>query len=87
MTGPPTLADLAADPGELIVWCMDCHHNAVLPVAPVPARHGSATPFPEGDGQVPLFGVRRQVDVRRTPYIDVHGSHPGCIQRRYENIL
>jgi hypothetical protein len=27
MTGPPTLADLMADPGELDVSCLDCHHN------------------------------------------------------------
>jgi hypothetical protein len=24
MTGPPTLADLMADPGELDVTCLDC---------------------------------------------------------------
>jgi hypothetical protein len=33
MTGPPTLADLMADPGELDVTCLDCHHNTTMPVA------------------------------------------------------
>ena len=33
MTGPPTLADLMADPGELDVSCLDCHHNMTMPVA------------------------------------------------------
>ena len=48
---PPTLADLAADPGELIASCQRCHHNAVLPVAPVLARYGPTTPFPEVKGR------------------------------------
>ena len=38
VTRLPTLADLAANPGELIASCQNCHHNAVLPVAPVLAR-------------------------------------------------
>ena len=46
-TLPPTLADLAADPGELIASCQNCHHNAVLPVALVLTRYGPTTPFPE----------------------------------------
>jgi hypothetical protein len=32
MNGPPTLADLIADPGDLIVSCLDCHHNTTMPV-------------------------------------------------------
>jgi hypothetical protein len=57
MTTPPTLTDLAADPGELIASCQRCHHDAVLPVAPVLARYGPDT-VPQSDRQVPLFGVR-----------------------------
>jgi hypothetical protein len=49
---PPTLADLAADPGELIASCRNCHHDAVLPVALVLARHGPTTPFPEVMGRL-----------------------------------
>jgi hypothetical protein len=48
---PPTLADLAADPGELIASCRNCHHDAVLPVAPVLARYGPMTPFLEVKGR------------------------------------
>jgi hypothetical protein len=48
---PPTLADLAADPGELLASCQNCHHNAVMPVAPVLTRYGSTTPFPEVKGR------------------------------------
>jgi hypothetical protein len=33
MIGPATLAELMADPGELDVSCLDCHHNATMPVA------------------------------------------------------
>jgi hypothetical protein len=44
---PPTLADLAADPGELVASCQRCHHDAVLPVAPVLARYSPTTPFSE----------------------------------------
>ena len=47
---PPTLADLAAAPGELVAWCQNCHHNAVMPVDPVLARYGPTTPFPELKG-------------------------------------
>ena len=48
---PPTLADLAADPGELIASCQNCHHDAILPVALVLARYGPTTPFPEVKGR------------------------------------
>jgi hypothetical protein len=33
MTSLPTLTDLMADPGELSVSCLDCHHNTTMPVA------------------------------------------------------
>jgi hypothetical protein len=57
---PPTLADLAAVPSELIASCQNSHHNAVLPVDPVLARYSPTIPFPEVEGRVPLFGVRLQ---------------------------
>jgi hypothetical protein len=45
VTRPPTLADLAADPGELIASCQKSHDDAVLPLPPVLARHSPTTPF------------------------------------------
>jgi hypothetical protein len=53
---PPTLADLMAAPGELVAWCQRCHHDAVLPVAPVLARYGPTTPFPEVKGRFRCSG-------------------------------
>jgi hypothetical protein len=47
MTNPPTLADLMADPGELDLWCIDCHHNATMPVAALLPHYAAETPFPE----------------------------------------
>jgi hypothetical protein len=47
MTGPPTVADLMADPGELDVTCLDCHHNTTMPVAALLPRYAAETPFPE----------------------------------------
>jgi hypothetical protein len=47
MTGPPTLADLMADPGELVVSCLGCHHNTTMPVAALLSRYPAETPFPE----------------------------------------
>jgi hypothetical protein len=47
MTSPPTLADLMADPGELDVSCLDCHHNATMPVAALLPRYAAETPFPD----------------------------------------
>jgi hypothetical protein len=47
MTSPPTLADLMADPGELDLWCMDCYHNATMPVAALLPRYAAKTPFPD----------------------------------------
>jgi hypothetical protein len=73
MALPPTLADLAADPGELIALCQNCHHDAILPVALVLARYGPATPFPEVKGRFRCSACSsRQADVlpnwsRRSP--------------------
>src|SRR3954469_12148356 len=47
MTSPPTLADLAADPGELDVSCLDCHHSATMPVATLLPRYAAEMPFPD----------------------------------------
>jgi hypothetical protein len=47
MTNPPTLADLMADPGELDVTCLDCHHNTTMPVAALLPRYAAETPFPD----------------------------------------
>ena len=47
MTGPPTLANLITDPGELDVSCLDCHHNTIMPVAALLPRFAAETPFPE----------------------------------------
>jgi hypothetical protein len=57
MTGPPTLADLMADPGELDVSYLECHHNTTMPMAALLPRYAAETPFPELWGQVPLFGL------------------------------
>jgi len=67
MTGPPTLADLMADPGELDLWCIDCHHNVTMPVATLLPRYAAETPFPEvwGGFRCSACGSRH-VDVR--PY-------------------
>jgi hypothetical protein len=67
MTSPPTLADLMADPGELDVSCLDCHHNATMPVAALLPRYPAKTPFPEewGRFRCSVCGCgSRQVDVR-----------------------
>ena len=45
-----TLTDLMADPGELIVSCLDCHRNATMPVAALLPRYAAETPFPEAWG-------------------------------------
>ena len=62
MTGPPTLADLMADPGELDVSCLDCHHNATMPVAALLPRYPAKTPFPEEWGG---FRCRRSGQIQR----------------------
>jgi hypothetical protein len=43
MTGPPAVAD----PGELDVTCLDCHHNTTMPVAALLPRYAAETLFPE----------------------------------------
>jgi hypothetical protein len=64
VTQPPNLANLAADPGELIAACQNCHHDAVLSVALVLARYGPTTPFPEVKGRFRCSACSsRQVDV------------------------
>jgi hypothetical protein len=47
VTGPPTLVDLVADPGELVVPYLNCHHNTTMPVAALPPRYAAETLFPE----------------------------------------
>ena len=47
MTGPPTLADLMTDPSELVVSCLDCHHNTTMPVAALLSPYAAETPFPD----------------------------------------
>ena len=65
MTGPPTLADLMADPNELIVSCLDCHHNTTMPVAALLPRHATEMPFSEmWDGFRCSACRSRHVDVR-----------------------
>ena len=44
---PPTFADLAAAPGELVASCQDCHHNTTMPVAALLPRYAAETPFPD----------------------------------------
>ena len=65
MTSPPTLADLVADPGELDVSCLDCHHNTTMPAAALLPRYAAETPFPEvwGGFRCSACGSRH-VDVR-----------------------
>jgi hypothetical protein len=40
---PPTLANLASNPGELIASRHDCHHQAILPMKLVLAHYGPTT--------------------------------------------
>ena len=62
---PPTLADLAADPGELIASCQNCRHDAILPVALVLARYSPMTSFPEVKDRFHCSACdSRHVDVR-----------------------
>ena len=65
MINPPTLADLMADPGELDVTRLDCHHNTTMPVAALLSRYAAETPFPEAQGgfRCSACGSRR-IDVR-----------------------
>jgi hypothetical protein len=67
MTGPPTLADLMADPGKPDVTCLDCHHNTTMPVAALLPRYAAETPFPEAWGGFRCSACgSRHVDVRRS---------------------
>jgi hypothetical protein len=50
MTNPPILTDLMADPGELDVSYLDCHHNTTVPVATLLRCYAVETPFPEACG-------------------------------------
>ena len=65
MTISPTLADLIADPGELDVSCLDCHHNMAMPVAVLLPRYAAETSFREvwGGFRCSACGSRR-IDVR-----------------------
>src|SRR3954453_3822789 len=65
MTGPPTLAALMADPGDLVASCLGCHHNTTMPVAALLSRYPAETPFPEvwGGFRCSVCESRR-VDVR-----------------------
>jgi hypothetical protein len=65
MTGPPTLADLMANPGELDVTCLDCHHTTTMPVAALLSCYAAKTPFPDvwGGFRCSACGSRH-VDVR-----------------------
>ena len=65
MTAPPTVADLMANPGELGISCLDCHHNTIIPVAALLSRYAAETPFPEvwGRFRCSVCGSRR-VDIR-----------------------
>jgi len=69
MTSPPTLADLMADPSELDVTCLDCHHNTTIPVAALLPRYATETPFPEvwGGFRCSACGSRH-VDVGRSAH-------------------
>jgi hypothetical protein len=47
ITRMTTLSDLIADPDELDVTCLDCHHNTTMPVTVLLPRYAAETPFPE----------------------------------------
>jgi hypothetical protein len=65
MTTPPILADLMADPGELDVTCLDCHHNTTMPVAALLPRYAAEMPFPEAWGGFRCSDCgSKRVDVR-----------------------
>jgi hypothetical protein len=66
MTSPPTLADLMADPGELDVSCLDCHHSTTMPVATLLPHYAAETPFPDvwGRFRCSVCGSSRRIDVR-----------------------
>ena len=47
ITRMTTLSDLIADPDELDVTCLDCHHNTTMPLAALLSRYAAETPFPD----------------------------------------
>ena len=53
MISPSTPADLMADPGELSVCCLDCHHTTTMPAAALLPRYAAETPFPKAWGGPP----------------------------------
>jgi hypothetical protein len=81
MTRPPTLAELMADPGEMDIACLDCHHNTTMAVAALLRRYAAETPFPEvrsGFGVSTLLGLRNTVD------LTLKGeSHLACTNERF----
>ena len=66
MTGPPTLSDLMADPGELDVSCLDCHHKTTMPVAALLPRYAAEMPSPDvwGGFRCSACGGPKRIDVR-----------------------
>jgi hypothetical protein len=65
MISPPALADLMANPGELDVSCLDCHHNMTMPVAALLPQYPAKTPFPEAWGGFHCSDCgSKRVDVR-----------------------
>jgi hypothetical protein len=58
------LEDLMADPGELDVTCLDCHHNTTMPVAALLPRSAAETPFPEVWGGFRCSACGSQIDAR-----------------------
>jgi hypothetical protein len=54
-----------ANPGELSVSCLDCHHNTTMPVAALLPRFAAETPFPDVWGGFCCSACgSRHVDVR-----------------------
>jgi hypothetical protein len=72
MTGPPTLSDLMADPGELDVSCLDCHHNTTMPVAALLPRC-AAVIFPRSGGHLSKLGMIRAEVKDGSESADIHG--------------
>ena len=65
MISSSTPADLMADPGQLDVSCLDCHHNATMPMATLLPRYAAETPIPEVWGRFRCSACgSRHVDVR-----------------------
>ena len=73
MTGPPTFADLMADPGELDITCLHCHHNTTMPVAALLPRYAAETPFPEAWGGFRCSAWDPQAEQRNPPHTSGNG--------------